>query len=144
MNRKAQTMTRTLIRTLMTLLILSVGAVVAQDYDIDWHTVDGGGEMWSTGGDYELSGTIGQPDAGGMSGGPYTLTGGFWAVPPCWCLADLNNDGLRNGEDIQAFVECLIGAGSNCACADLDTNSVLNMTDVAAFVSGLLAGEACQ
>ena len=37
------------------------------DYDVSWHTIDGGGEMWSTGGDYELSGTIGQPD-GSLAG----------------------------------------------------------------------------
>jgi hypothetical protein len=29
---------------------------------------------------YSLSGTIGQPDAGQMSGGNYTLTGGFWSI----------------------------------------------------------------
>jgi hypothetical protein len=129
------------------LLAISVSVVIAQDYAIDWHTVDGGGEMWSTGGDYELGGTIGQPDAGAMSGtgpgGTYALTGGFWALPPCWCLSDMNNDGLRNGEDIQAFVDCMTGAGFNCACADLDTNGILNMADVGAFVAGLLAGAGC-
>jgi len=124
-------------------LLLTAVAVVGQDFDIDWHTTDGGGEMWSTGGDYELGGTIGQPDAGAMTGGDYSLTGGFWAIPPCRCLSDVNNDGLRNGDDIQAFVDCMTGGGSNCACADIETNGVLNMTDVTTFVSGLLAGDAC-
>jgi hypothetical protein len=32
----------------------------------------------TTGGDYALSGTIGQPDVGEMSGGDYTVSGGFW------------------------------------------------------------------
>lgn len=37
--------------------------------------------MNSTGGVYSVSGTIGQPDAGGpMTGGNYSLTGGFWAL----------------------------------------------------------------
>ncbi len=103
----------------------------------------GGGEMWSTGGTFELGGTIGQADAGAMTGGTYTLTGGFWALPSCWCVADMNNDGLRNGNDIQAFVDCIISGGSNCACADIETNGVLNMTDATMFVNGLLAGEAC-
>ena len=53
---------------------------VAQDYAINWHTIDGGGGT-STGGVYSVTGTIGQPDAGTMSGGSYTLTGGFWALP---------------------------------------------------------------
>jgi len=52
--------------------------VLAQ-YAIDWHTMDGGGGT-STGGVYSLSGTIGQPDAWTMSGGQFTLHGGFWAV----------------------------------------------------------------
>jgi hypothetical protein len=50
-----------------------------QSYSIDWHTIDGGGGT-STGGVYSVSGTIGQPDAGAMSGGNYTLQGGFWGV----------------------------------------------------------------
>jgi hypothetical protein len=51
----------------------------AADYSIDWYTIDGGGGT-STGGVYSLSGTIGQPDAGFMSGGNYTLQGGFWGI----------------------------------------------------------------
>jgi hypothetical protein len=48
-------------------------------YSIDWFTIDGGGGT-STGSVYSVSGTIGQPDAGVMSGGNYTLQGGFWGV----------------------------------------------------------------
>lgn len=51
----------------------------AQNYVIDWHTIDGGGGS-STGGVYSVSGTIGQPDAGKMSGGNYTIEGGFWGI----------------------------------------------------------------
>ena len=52
---------------------------VHAQYSIDWHTIDGGGGT-STNGQYSLSGTIGQPDAGTMSGGPFTLQGGFWGI----------------------------------------------------------------
>ena len=35
----------------------------------------------STGGVYSVSGTIGQPDASGpMTGGNFSLTGGFWSL----------------------------------------------------------------
>ena len=51
----------------------------AQSYSIDWHTIDGGGGT-SMGGVYSVSGTIGQPDAGVMSGGGYSLAGGFWGI----------------------------------------------------------------
>jgi len=47
-------------------------------YDLSWWTVDGGGAAFSTNGGYTLGGTLGQPDAGVMSGEGYTLAGGFW------------------------------------------------------------------
>jgi len=35
----------------------------AQDYDIAWWSIDGGGEIASEGGNWQLSGTIGQWDS---------------------------------------------------------------------------------
>lgn len=49
-----------------------------QTYTLDWWTVDGGGGTFSTGGGYSLGSTAGQPDAGVLTGGRYTLGGGFW------------------------------------------------------------------
>ena len=48
-------------------------------YGLAWSTVDGGGHTFSRGGTYTLGGTAGQPDAGLLAGGGYTLSGGFWA-----------------------------------------------------------------
>ena len=60
------------------LLIPSLG--FAQQYSIDWYKIAGGGGT-STGATYQVSGTVGQPDAGGaMTGGNYSLTGGFWSL----------------------------------------------------------------
>ena len=66
---------------LLILLLLSLAATSAraQGYSIDWFSIDGGGGT-STGGVFSVSGTIGQPDAGRMSGGNYTLDGGFWGI----------------------------------------------------------------
>lgn len=50
----------------------------AMGYELDWWTVDGGGQTFATGGSYRLSNTAGQPDAGNLSGGSFTLGGGFW------------------------------------------------------------------
>lgn len=47
-------------------------------YELTWWTVDGGGTTFSTGGVFELAGTIGQPDAGTLNGGLYSIGGGFW------------------------------------------------------------------
>ena len=53
---------------------------LAQPLSISWYKVSGGGGA-STGSVYAVSGTIGQPDAGGaMTGGNYSLTGGFWSL----------------------------------------------------------------
>ena len=60
-------------------LLLLTFTVQAQSYSIDWFTIDGGGGT-STGGVYAVSGTIGQPDAGKMSGGNYSIDGGFWGI----------------------------------------------------------------
>jgi hypothetical protein len=68
--------------TKLTLLgiLLSSDILHAQSYSIDWYKIAGGGGT-STNGQYSLSGTIGQHDAGGpMSGGNYSVTGGFWAL----------------------------------------------------------------
>src|SRR5262245_22288640 len=46
-----------------------------------WSTVDGGGLILSTSGTIpgiRVSGTIGQPDAGILTGGSYRLVGGLW------------------------------------------------------------------
>jgi len=59
--------------------LLIPGISFAQQYSIDWYKIAGSGT--STGGTYQLSGTIGQPDASGaMTGGNYSLTGGFWSL----------------------------------------------------------------
>ncbi len=71
--------------------LLLAGQALAQNYSIDWHTIDGGGGV-SSGGGYSVAGTIGQPDAGTMTGGNWTLAGGFWGtggggdqeIPPPW------------------------------------------------------------
>jgi hypothetical protein len=52
----------------------------AQSYTVDWHKIAGGGGT-SSGGAYQVSGTIGQQDAGtAMTGGSYAMTGGFWSI----------------------------------------------------------------
>ena len=51
--------------------------------NLNRYTIDAGGVTASAGGSFQLSGTIGQPDARTepMAGGGFSLVGGFW-VPP--------------------------------------------------------------
>ena len=126
----------------LTLPIASAGSL----YSIDWHTIDGGGGT-SAGGTYELSGTIGQHDAGpaaAMSGGTFELVGGFWpATLICHCPGDMNGDGLLDGRDVQKFIECLTASPGNCSCADVDRASGVNLDDIVDFVADLLNAATC-
>jgi hypothetical protein len=65
---------------LLFVLLLTAFKLCAQPYSVDWYKISGGGGT-STGSVYSVTGTIGQPDAGGaMSGGNYSVTGGFWSL----------------------------------------------------------------
>ncbi len=67
------------ILSFLVILLLLASAVGAQgDYEMTWWSVDGGAATLSQGGGYSLSGTVGQPDGGELSGGDYTLGGGVW------------------------------------------------------------------
>ena len=67
-------------KTILSLAVLLPPLGFAQPYSIDWYKIAGGGGT-STGATYQVTGTIGQPDAGGaMNGGGYSLTGGFWSL----------------------------------------------------------------
>ena len=64
----------TLIIVVVAVLMLMPRMGVAS-YEISWRTIDGGGGPIS-GGNYTLTSTFGQADAGRLSGGTYTIDGG--------------------------------------------------------------------
>jgi hypothetical protein len=67
-------------KLLLSLFLIIPTICIAQTYSVDWYKIAGGGGT-STGGTYQVSGTIGQHDAGNaMTGGNYSLTGGFWSL----------------------------------------------------------------
>lgn len=112
-------------------------AGLGPDYDLSWHTIDGGGVMFSTGGAFELSGTIGQPDAGTLAAGDFELTGGFWfALAP----GDCNSDGGVTLFDYGDFESCLSGPGAGvppgCACFDMNRDGKIDLRDFAVLQSG--------
>ncbi len=113
---------------------------------IDWHSIDGGGTMFSTGGGMTLGGTLGQPDAGGpMTGGGLTLTGGFWVVAASACpntCGDINGSGGNvDLVDFATLSNCfgLVGPNASCdagefICSDLNEDGVINLLDFATFL----------
>ena len=70
-------MASAIVLLVLTLMASPALAQAGGDYALSWSTVDGGGEE-SAGGDFRLRGTVGQPDAGAMSGSNHRLGGGFW------------------------------------------------------------------
>ncbi len=127
--------------------MLLTQAVLA-DFNLSWHSVDGGGGS-SAGGTYQLTGVIGQHDVGQVAaGGSYQLTGGFLSGaiigPACACPADVSADGLLNGRDVKSFVNCMLGTAPNCACAELDGANGLSSGDVVVFINSLMTGSNCQ
>jgi hypothetical protein len=97
------------------LLSSTASAQTGGGYDLTWHTIDGGGGL-CTGGNFELRGTIGQPDAGDLAGGGFTVAGGFWAalttgggacVTDAAECADLDADNTR--DDNCVWWECAAG-----------------------------------
>jgi hypothetical protein len=97
------------------LVFLAASATLATDFALDWYTIDGGGQMWTTGGDFELSGTIGQSDANVqvLTSGDFQLAGGFWtaAVEEPFCPGDLDGDGDVDLADLAAL---LAAYGTTC------------------------------
>lgn len=130
----------------ITLIISAVFATyvvnaVEPEFEINRSTIDGGGVMQSMGGDFELSGTIGQPDAGVMVGDDFELSGGFWfALSP----TDCNDDGSVNLFDHETFIACMDGPDggintSPCPCFDVDGDGDITLSDYAQLQSGFLS-----
>ena len=123
--------------------VLCVSAVAALpqsggSYDLARNTVDGGGVVQSTGGGFVLSATIGQTDAGVMTGGEFQLSGGFWfGLPP----TDCNDDGLVGLLDHETITSCLLGPDGGigadpCPCFDVDHDGDITLSDYAQLQAG--------
>lgn len=55
-------------------------APAGMDVRVDWYSINAGAGRASTGGEYQLRGSIGQSVVGASWGGKYTLNAGFWQV----------------------------------------------------------------
>ncbi len=111
-------------KTTTLLLFLLLASTANADYRVVWSAIDGGGGI-SAGGQYVLSGTIAQPDAGYSEGGGYEVLGGFWPGGPL-CFVDL--------DDFSLFADSWLQTGEGLP-ADLDGSGSVDTADLAMFVN---------
>lgn len=125
------------IKTLSLLAALATSSAALADFTIDWSTIDGGGGSLS-GGPYTLSGTIGQPDATAheaLSGGSFTLTGGFWNGTIVPCPGDLNGDGHVDGADLGFLLGAWGIRGQPGFPGDVNGNGFVDGADLGGLLS---------
>ncbi len=81
-------------------LVLTAASVLAQssggEFQVTKSTIDAGGGA-SSGGEFELTGTIGQPEADSRAaaGGEFVVAGGFWANAEGGIDDDIFSDGFE-------------------------------------------------
>lgn len=121
---------------------LATTALAGPAYQITWSTIDSGGGT-SNAGAFTLSGTIGQPDASpALTGGVYTLTGGFWpainAASPACNDADLAEPyAVLDLADINTFIA---GFVTQQPIADINTDGIYDLADINAFIAAFTTG----
>jgi hypothetical protein len=103
-------------RTVLVALLFLPAVALAQSgggYDLSDNVIAGGGATFSTGGAYELGGTIGQADAGTLTGGVFAVHGGFWSVTgaPRPCFGDCNDSGTLTAGDIGRINQTILKCG---------------------------------
>lgn len=135
---------------LLGVVALSLSAALAQQasvggFGLSWHTIDGGGGSVA-GGTFELTGTMGQPDAGAtMAGGDFVLAGGFLAIgapDSTTCSPDISPPGGDGMVNINDLLE-VIGAWGVCPApcpphcnADITDDCDVNINDLLAVIGG--------
>jgi hypothetical protein len=134
-------------RIVAVMAILAGLPVSAQaQFDLDWYTIDSGGAMFTSGGAFELSGTIGQPDAGSfaqpMTGGNFELVGGFWPVAAggggCACPGDIDGDCVVALADLSQLLSSFGLCGGDpgfVPLADFNGSGCVELADLSFLLS---------
>jgi hypothetical protein len=99
-------------------------------YVLEWSTIGGGGGT-SSGGQYIVTGTIGQAEAGRSAGGGYEVLGGFWSGGPL-CRVEFHH--------YASFAEYWLDSGCDagndwCGGADMDELGDVDLADLKLFVN---------
>ncbi len=132
----------TIARTITLLALCATGAS-AQPFTMTWFTIDGGTSEIASGAGYTLAASIAQPDAmdAVMTGGPFTLRGGFWsafAPTAAGCPADLDGDGDADADDFFLYLDAF--ATGNTGVCDLDADGDCDADDFFGYLDQFSQG----
>src|SRR5262249_40297371 len=122
---------------------LALVAPARAQYDLSWFAIDCGGGA-SAGGSLTPTGPLAPPDAGSLSAGGFTLSGGFWSgLGSVACYA--NCDGsttapILNVADFACFLNRYAAADPYANCDGSTTAPILNVADFACFLNRYAAG----
>ncbi len=113
-------------------------------FDLSWWTVDCGGGV-SASGPFSMTMSLGQPDAGQMSGGAFTLSGGFLGggggAPPCYANCDGSTSiPVLTVNDFICFQSQFASGASYANCDGSTTAPTLTVNDFICFQSRFAAG----
>jgi hypothetical protein len=131
-----------------TATLVSVGATILlaaparAQFDLSWNVIACGGGQ-SSAGTFDLGASIGQSDAGIMSGGAFQLAGGFWPAGGASCYA--NCDGstsppLLTVNDFVCFQSRFAAGDPYANCDGSTTVPLLTVNDFVCFQSRFAAG----
>ncbi len=111
--------------------------------EMTWFTIDGGGGTMSSG-NLTLDGTVGQADAGVLTGGGFELSGGFWGQtdqPACYANCDQSTvTPVLNVLDFSCFLNHFAAGDAYANCDQSTTPPVLNVLDFSCFLNKFAAG----
>ena len=117
-----------------TVILTTLVAVAGEPgYQMTRSTISSGGTTSRTGGDYQMSSTIGQSQSNVLEGGDFSLDGGFWYGI---ALGDCEADGFVDLIDHMQFFDCVTGPDTaseadECKCYDIDLSGTIDLLDFA-------------
>jgi len=130
--------------TLLSTALCLVPSIARAQFAIDWYTIDNNGGGQSSSGEFSITGTIAQHDAGSpAAAGNFEVAGGFWvsAAAPCY----LNCDGSSaaphlNANDFICFLTRYAANDPYANCDESTTAPLLNANDFICFMTRYVGG----
>jgi hypothetical protein len=127
---------------LRSVVLIAAFAVPAHaQFTIGWYIIAAGGGP-ATSATFTVTGTIGQPDAGDLAGGPFQIAGGFWTQGAvCYPNCDGSSTApILNVLDFSCFLNKFAAGDPYANCDNSTTAPTLNVLDFACFLNRFAAG----